>query len=88
MKTKSKSTSLPPGTDQSGGRVETVFDGLGVSAGIAIGPAHVIERGLVDVPEYSLEEDQIQSELARFADAVEQSTKQVRGLHGDRKSVV
>ena len=33
-------------------RAERVFDGLGVSPGIAIGPAHVVEAGFIDVPEY------------------------------------
>ncbi|PPR25830.1 MAG: hypothetical protein CFH38_00589, partial [Alphaproteobacteria bacterium MarineAlpha10_Bin1] len=35
----------------SGAPGELIYSGLGVSAGIAIGPAHVMERGLIDVPD-------------------------------------
>ncbi len=58
------------------------FDGLGVSAGIAIGPAHVVERGLIDLPEYGLAEHEIAGEVARFEEAVAASAKQVRKLRG------
>jgi phosphotransferase system enzyme I (PtsI) len=63
-----------------GAASERIFHGLGVSGGIAIGPAHVVERGLVDVPEYALAAHAIDDELARFAAAVERSAKQVRKL--------
>ena len=33
-------------------REDLKYSGLGVSAGIAIGPAHVMEQGLIDVTEY------------------------------------
>ena len=51
-------------------RPERHFSGLGVSAGIAVGPAHVVERGLIDVPEYRIEDDAVEAEIARFHDAV------------------
>jgi phosphotransferase system enzyme I (PtsI) len=82
MKTKSKTAEMNLAAGQPDTGPETAFDGLGVSAGIAIGPAHIIERGLIDVPEYFLPPEQIETELARFAKAVEQSTKQVNSLHG------
>ena len=61
-------------------RRERIIDGLGVSLGIAIGPAHVMEAGSVDIPEYVVEEDKLKAELERFADAVEKSQRQLRKL--------
>jgi phosphotransferase system enzyme I (PtsI) len=59
---------------------ERIMDGLGVSLGIAIGPAHVMEAGSVDIPEYTVDEDKLPAELRRFADAVEKSQRQLRKL--------
>jgi phosphoenolpyruvate-protein phosphotransferase (PTS system enzyme I) len=59
---------------------ELRFEGLGVSLGIAIGPAHVVESGSVHVPEYKLEPDKIEPERARFAAAVAKSQKQLGKL--------
>jgi phosphotransferase system enzyme I (PtsI) len=56
---------------------ELVFEGLGVSAGIAFGPAHVVESGSVHVPEYRIEPAQIGAERARFAAAVNKAQKQL-----------
>ena len=61
-------------------RPEQRFTGLGVSAGIAVGPAHVVERGLVDVPEYRIEDGAVEAEIARFHDAVALSASQIRTL--------
>lgn len=61
-------------------RPEQHFTGLGVSAGIAVGPAHVVERGLIDVPEYRLEADAVETEIARFSEAVALSASQIRTL--------
>jgi phosphotransferase system enzyme I (PtsI) len=63
---------------KSGAPAELTYSGLGVSAGIAIGPAHVMERGLIDVPEYSVSD--IEAELKRFDVAVKLSIKQVEKL--------
>ncbi|MDQ2103594.1 phosphoenolpyruvate--protein phosphotransferase [Azospirillum isscasi] len=54
--------------------------GLGVSPGIAIGPAHVVESGSVRVPEYTLTADQVEAEAARFADACGKARRQIRKL--------
>ncbi|MBI1205915.1 MAG: phosphoenolpyruvate--protein phosphotransferase [Azospirillum sp.] len=54
--------------------------GLGVSAGIAIGPAHVVETGVVQVPEYCLPEDQVDTEKQRFAEALTKARRQLRKL--------
>jgi len=61
-----------------GALAELTYTGLGVSAGIAIGPVHVMERGLIDVPEYSVSD--VQAELKRFDIAVKLSIKQVEKL--------
>jgi len=61
-------------------RAERVFDGLGVSPGVAIGPAHVVEAGFIDVPEYAIAEDAVAAEQQRFADALAKSQRQLRKL--------
>lgn len=61
-------------------RGERVLSGLGVSAGIAIGMAHVTEQGDVPIPEYDIAPEQIGAELARFEEAVAVSIKQLRKL--------
>lgn len=61
-------------------RAERSFDGLGVSPGVAIGPAHVVETGYIDVPEYAIAADQVAVELQRFADAVAKSQRQLHTL--------
>jgi phosphotransferase system enzyme I (PtsI) len=61
-------------------RAERVFDGLGVSPGIAIGPAHVVEAGFIDVPEYTIAEDAVAAEQQRFADALAKSQRQLKKL--------
>jgi phosphotransferase system enzyme I (PtsI) len=61
---------------------ERRFEGLGVSAGIAIGPAHVVERGSIDVPEYTLAPTDVPAELVRFEAAVARSVKQLAKLRG------
>ncbi len=59
---------------------ERVFEGLGVSPGVAIGAAHAVEAGSIDVPEYAIAADQVEAELRRFADAVVKSQRQLRKL--------
>ena len=49
----------------------TVIEGIGVSPGIAIGIALVVERGVGEIPERDLNQDDLESELARIDDAVE-----------------
>ena len=73
---------LYDGADDQNETFEHRFDGLGVSSGIAIGPAHVVERGLLDMPEYGLAEHEVADEVARFEEAVAMSAKQVRKLRG------
>ena len=57
---KTKTNAGPPLTSQRFGH------GIGVSAGIAIGAAHVVEPALGAVPEYRIANGQIDKELVRF----------------------
>ena len=59
---------------------EPVFEGLGVTAGIAIGPAHVVEPGIAEVPKRAIAADAIAAERQRFAAAVARARKQVAKL--------
>ena len=76
-----KSAARSPKSAKSGPpKPETVFDGVGVAPGIAIGPAHVRESGAIPVPEYVIEPGQTGDEIARFHAAVEAASKQIRKL--------
>lgn len=59
---------------------QLVFDGVGVAAGIAIGPAHVIERGSLNIPEYKLTRNQVTKEIERFHAALISSRSQIETL--------
>src|SRR5437764_410137 len=59
---------------------EQVLTGIGVSPGIAIGPAYIGDRGELPVSESRIEKGEIENERARFAEAVAASTKQLRKL--------
>ena len=61
---------------------ERTFHGLGVSPGIAIGPAHVREAGAFEVPEYRIDEDAVAAERQRLSEATERSRKQLMKLKG------
>ena len=62
------------------GAGEQYFDGIGVAAGIAVGPAHVIEPGAFEVPKHAIEADAVEAERERFADAVAHAGKQIEKL--------
>jgi len=66
---------------------EQTFEGLGVAPGIAIGPAHVVETGRVSVPEYEIEPDAVDEELARFHAAVAKAQKQLAKLRSKSASL-
>lgn len=57
-----------------------VYDGLPVSGGIAIGPAHIVDASALPVPDYLIPHDQIEAEKARLARAVTQSVRQIDKL--------
>ncbi len=54
--------------------------GMGVSRGIAIGRVHIIERGRLDIPEYHIEKDQVETETRRLVDAVSLAKQQLRAI--------
>jgi len=47
------------------------FHGIGASKGIAIGKVHIVTRGIVEVPEYTLKKSGVENEVARFKKAIE-----------------
>ena len=59
---------------------ERRLPGLGVSPGIAIGPAYIAEGGDISVRESHLPETEIELERGRFAEAVAVSLRQLRKL--------
>ena len=61
-------------------RDQRIFDGLGVSPGIAIGIAHLRESGEIQVLEYQVPAKKIANELERFHGAVARSQRQVGKL--------
>jgi phosphoenolpyruvate-protein phosphotransferase (PTS system enzyme I) len=60
--------------------IEQRLSGLGVSPGIAIGPAYFSEGGDLQVHESHIPEAEIDAERERFAEAVAASLKQLRKL--------
>ena len=59
---------------------ERIIDGVGVSAGFAIGVAHVVETGLGQLPEYKLNDADVDAEVERFRAALAKAQKQVGKL--------
>jgi phosphotransferase system enzyme I (PtsI) len=59
---------------------ERVLDGIGVSAGVAIGPAHRIESDGLDVTEHRIAARHVAAEQDRFAAAVAAAREDVAGL--------
>ena len=57
-----------------------IVSGIGVSRGIAIGNAHLLNRGAPEVFERKLEENEIEAEVERFQAAVNDAAKQLRGI--------
>lgn len=59
---------------------ELVFEGMGVSRGIAIGIIHRHDAEAVNVPEYRLPPTRVTAEKLRFEDAVERASDQIGQL--------
>ncbi len=59
---------------------ESILRGIGVSPGIAIGPAFVIDQHGVPVPEYTLSAVRIGEEIKRFQTAIVKTQKQLGQL--------
>ncbi|MGD8631603.1 MAG: phosphoenolpyruvate--protein phosphotransferase [Gammaproteobacteria bacterium] len=56
------------------------LSGIGVSRGIAIGKAHVLQRGSIEVLESALPPDLIENEVERFLQAVHNARQQLESL--------
>ena len=59
---------------------ELTLHGLGVSVGIAIGPAHLIESGWEPVPEYTIADEEVEVQQGRLTDAVGRARTQLTRL--------
>ena len=65
---------------------ERIFEGLGVSPGIIVGPAHLRDSGEIQVLEYRLPQAKLDEEIARFQDAVDKARRQVGKLKSKAES--
>jgi phosphoenolpyruvate-protein phosphotransferase (PTS system enzyme I) len=54
--------------------------GTGVSSGIVIGKAHVLQRELPEIPRYTVGKHQIDAEIARFTRAVEAARSHLQNI--------
>ncbi len=63
---------------------ERHFEGLGVSPGVAIGPAHLREGQVARVPEYAVPATKVGAETRRFEAAVDKAVRQLEKIR--RKS--
>ena len=59
---------------------ERTLRGIGVSPGVAYGPALVVDWRFPDVPDRGIGPDQLEAEIARLHDAVEQVVKHLESL--------
>ncbi len=59
---------------------ERIYEGLGASPGVAIGPVHLRESGDLNIPEYQVPDDKLDDELKRFRAAVAKAIRQVKKL--------
>lgn len=57
-----------------------VFQGIGVSLGVAIGKAYVIDRNRVSVSRHNISEEDVPAEIARFKRAVATSKDQLEDI--------
>ena len=58
------------------------LSGIGVSRGVAIGKAHIILRGSIEVLESAIPEHLVDHEIARFLNAVDSARLQHESLYG------
>ena len=65
---------------------QRVFEGLAVSPGVAIGSAHLRDRGEIRVLEYQVPVAKVAAEKARFETAVEKAKRQLGKLKGKAKT--
>lgn len=58
------------------------LQGIGIGGGIAIGPAHVLSRTNVEIAFYTVPEDRVPAEMARFEEAIRRTRKELEMLWG------
>ncbi len=68
-------------------RPERTFKGLGVSPGIAVGPAYVRASGSVEVPTYAIAARAVEAELARLDASVGAARRQLGRLRTKAKDL-
>ncbi|MFY9288262.1 MAG: phosphoenolpyruvate-utilizing N-terminal domain-containing protein, partial [Alphaproteobacteria bacterium] len=66
---------------------ERIEQGIGISPGIAIGPAFIIDQSGVPVPEYEIAASKIDKELKRFQTAITKTQRQLGQLKEKAKSL-
>ncbi|MDD3181970.1 MAG: phosphoenolpyruvate--protein phosphotransferase [Alphaproteobacteria bacterium] len=66
---------------------EKVLHGLGVSTGIAIGPAYIIDQKGLPVPEYCILPNQVEKEIKRFEAAIAKTQKQLSQLRAKAEAL-
>ena len=59
-----------------------VLHGVAAGKGIAIGHAHLITRGITEVPQYDIDPDKLDAEVARFDNAIKATRKELEQLRG------
>ena len=57
-----------------------VLHGVAAGKGIAIGHAHLITRGAAEVPQYDIDPDKLEAEVARFDNAIKATRKELEQL--------
>ena len=75
-----EATELEEAAGEAAPAAECRLSGLGVSPGIAIGPAYLVEGGDLPVHESHIPETEVAAERVRFDEAVQTSLKQLRKL--------
>ncbi|MGA0854237.1 MAG: phosphoenolpyruvate-utilizing N-terminal domain-containing protein, partial [Luteolibacter sp.] len=63
-------------------KVETVYEGIPASPGIAIAPLHVVARGFSAPEVYEISESEVADEQERFKEALESTKRQLVELQG------
>ncbi|GAB3442200.1 phosphoenolpyruvate--protein phosphotransferase [Insolitispirillum peregrinum] len=72
------SASSPGGA--SGSYPQRIFQGVGVSVGVAVGTVYLHDAGMVQGPEYTIPANRIEAEKKRFQAAVNAAARQVERL--------
>ncbi len=57
-----------------------VIKGIGVSRGIGIGKAIILDRKIISVPHYSIKEANVKKELKRFRAAISKTKKEIKEI--------